>query len=314
MKLTNQIVSEIAESLGFNLVGFSHVALLEEEVKHLTEWLDNGFHSGMNYMQRNIEKRKDVRLILPGAKSIISLGMNYYTHHRHSNDKSFGKVSRYAWGKDYHLIIWEKLDQLIMQLKKIDPTFEAKSYVDTGPVMDKAWAVRSGIGWLGKHSNIINRKMGSWFFIATVITNYEFVSSTKVQDLCGSCTACIDACPTDAIVHDFVVDANKCISYQTIENKGEIDQNLSGKFDNWIFGCDICQDVCPWNKRFSFETSEKEFHPKAGNKELLFQLIENMTDKSFKEKFAESPILRTKLKGLKRSAEFLLKKKNESSS
>ncbi len=314
MQLTNKIVEDVLKSLGFDLVGFAEYSDLHEEVEHLNEWLKNKFNAGMSYMERNLEKRKDVRLILPDVKSIISLGMNYYTLHQHSNAEDFGKVSRYAWGKDYHLIIWEKLDQLIKKLKEIDPTFEAKTYVDTGPVMDKAWAVRSGIGWLGKHSNVINRNGGSWFFIATVITNYEFNTSPKVLNLCGSCTACIDACPTNAIVQDFVVDANKCISYLTIENKGEIDKSLSGKFENWIFGCDICQEVCPWNKKFSVETNEKDFQPKEGNKEISLQLIENMTEESFNQKFVESPILRTKLKGLKRNAEFLLKKKNESSS
>ncbi|MDP3149899.1 MAG: tRNA epoxyqueuosine(34) reductase QueG [Ignavibacteria bacterium] len=314
MQLTNDIVKNISASLGFNLIGFSHFVQLEEEVEQLDKWLQKGYSAGMKYIERNFEKRKDVRLILPEAKSIISLGMNYYTGHQHSNAEDFGKVSRYAWGKDYHLIIWEKLDLLIQKLKEIDPTFEAKTYIDTGPVMDKAWAVRSGIGWLGKHSNVINREKGSWFFIATVITNYEFAVSHKVADLCGSCTACIDACPTNAIVQDYVVDANKCISYLTIENKGEIDKSLSGKFEKWIFGCDICQDVCPWNKKFSMETNEKEFHPKEGNKEIALATVENMSEELFKEKFAESPILRTKLKGLKRNAEFLLKKKNESSS
>ena len=314
MRLTNKIVEDVSKSLGFDLVGFAEYSELHEEVEYLREWLQSKFNAGMSYMERNLEKRKDVRLILPDTKSIISLGMNYYSGYQHSDAEDFGKVSRYAWGKDYHLIIWEKLDQLIQKLKEIDPTFEAKTYVDTGPVMDKAWAVRSGIGWLGKHSNVINRKMGSWFFIATVITSYDFAASPIVNNFCGNCTACIDACPTNAIVKDYVVDANKCISYLTIENKGEINKSLSGKFENWIFGCDICQEVCPWNKKFSMETREKEFHPKEGNEEIALESVENMSEETFKQKFAESPILRTKLKGLKRNADFLLKKKNESSS
>ena len=314
MRLTNKIVEDVSKSLGFDLVGFAKITELKEEIEYLDEWLKNKFNAGMSYMERNLEKRKDVRLILPNAKSIISLGMNYYTGNQHSNAEDFGKVSRYAWGKDYHLIIWEKLDHLIQKLKEIDSTFEAKTYVDTGPVMDKAWAVRSGIGWLGKHSNVINRRSGSWFFIATVITNYEFDTSPVVDNFCGNCTACIDACPTSAIVQDFVVDANKCISYLTIENKGEIDKSLTGKFENWIFGCDICQEVCPWNKKFSTETSKEDFQPKEGNKEIALKSVGNMSEESFKEKFAESPILRAKLKGLKRNTDFLLKKKNESSS
>ena len=179
---------------------------------------------------------------------IITLPENY------SNENDKGKVSRYAWGKDYHLVIWEKLDELETMLKEIDPEFESISYVDTGPVMDKAWAVRAGIGWLGKHTNVINREIGSWFFIATLITNYEFDYSEMITDFCGTCTACIDACPTNAIVQEYVVDANKCISFLTIENKNEIPNEFKGKFDNWIFGCDICQDVCPWNQKFSVDT------------------------------------------------------------
>lgn len=312
MKLTNRLVSEAAAALGFDLVGFTASTQLEDEIEHLEQWLQNGYQAGMTYMERNIEKRKDVRQILPDAKSVISLGMNYYTDHHHKNEKNYGKISRYGWGKDYHLIIWEKLDRLIEKLKELDPSFEAKSYVDTGPVMDKAWAVRSGIGWLGKHANVINRKNGSWFFIATVITNYEFAGSAKLENYCGSCTACIDACPTHAIVKDCVVDANKCISYLTIENKGEIDKSLSGKFDNWIFGCDICQEVCPWNKKFSKPAAEKEFQPKDEKTEISIQSIKEMNEEIFKERFFESPVLRTRLKGLKRNAQFL--GSNESSS
>lgn len=304
MKLTNQHVITAARDLGFELIGFSKAETLENETQKLEEWLKLSYQAGMAYMERNLEKRKDVKNILPDAKSVISLGLNYYTDDKYENKKDTGKISRYAWGKDYHLIMWEKLDKLVAHLKNIEPNFEAKTYVDTGPVMDKAWAVKSGIGWLGKHTNVINKEYGSWFFIATVITNYEFEYNEPIADFCGTCTACIDACPTNAIVDEYVVDANRCISYLTIENKGEISKEFSGKFDNWIFGCDICQDVCPWNDKFSKPTLEMDFHPK-GNKELSFVEIEKMTNSEFKERFAESPILRTKLKGLKRNSEFL---------
>jgi len=304
MKLTNQNVISSARDLGFELIGFSKAEPLEKETQKLEEWIKLGYQGGMVYMERNLEKRKDVKNILPGAKSVISLGLNYYTNENYENKKSTGKISRYAWGKDYHLIIWEKLDKLVERLKNIDTNFEAKTYVDTGPVMDKAWAVKSGIGWMGKHTNVINKEYGSWFFIATIITNYEFEYNEPIADFCGTCTACIDACPTNAIVENYVVDANRCISYLTIENKGEISKEFSGKFDNWIFGCDICQDVCPWNDKFSKLTQEKDFYPK-GNREINFEEIEKMTNGEFKERFAESPILRTKLKGLKRNADFL---------
>jgi len=307
MKLTNELVIEKAKKTGFNLIGFARADELSEQTDHLKEWLDKDYQAGMKYMERNIDKRKDVSLILPQAKSIISLAANYYTDKRHSNQKGKGKLSRYAWGKDYHLIIWEMLKELESELKKIEPSFESKSYVDTGPVKDKAWAVKSGIGWMGKHSNIINRKYGSWFFIANIITNYEFDYTNTIPDFCGSCTACIDACPTKAIVQPYVVDSNKCISYLTIENKGEIDSRFSGKFDNWLFGCDVCQDVCPWNKKFSQSSQVAEFEPVNNQTELDLGEILAMEKSEFKSRFAESPVLRTKLKGLKRNAEFLMK-------
>jgi epoxyqueuosine reductase len=200
------------------------------------------------------------------------------------------------------------LDELEAELKECDPDFESLSYVDTGPVMDKAWAVNSGIGWMGKHSNIINRGLGSWIFIANIISNSIFDYTERIPDFCGSCTACIDACPTDAIVSDYVVDSHKCISYLTIENKGEISDKFIGKFDDWLFGCDICQDVCPWNKKFSSPTRIKDFlQPKI--KEMNLEEVLEMNETDFREKFKLSPIKRTKLKGLKRNAEFLLKKK-----
>ncbi|MFA7421630.1 MAG: tRNA epoxyqueuosine(34) reductase QueG [Melioribacteraceae bacterium] len=303
MKISNEIVIHKTHELGFDLVGFSNAEILTEETLHLQSWLGRGFNASMEYMNRNIEKRQDVKQILPSAQSVISLALNYYSPEQHSEKKESGKISRYAWGKDYHLVIWEKLELLEEYLKSIDENFESKSYVDTGPVMDKAWAVRSGIGWLGKNSNVINKEIGSWFFIANIITNCEFDYSTHVTDLCGSCTACIDACPTKAIVQPQVVDANKCISFLTIENKGKISQEFKGKFDGWIFGCDVCQDVCPWNKKFSEPTLLQDFQPKGTN--LLLDEVINMKDEEFKTRFETSPIKRTKLSGLKRNAEFL---------
>ena len=303
MELTNEIVILKAKAVGFDLVGFAKAESLRKESEYLQQWLDKNYHSGMDYMSKNFDKRKDVRQILPNAKSIISLGLNYYTPDQYSNDKMKGKVSRYAWGKDYHLIIWAMLDELEEELRKVDPQFECISYVDTGPIMDKAWAVRAGIGWLGKHTNVINREIGSWFFIANIITNYEFDYSEQIPDFCGTCTACIDACPTNAIVQEYVVDANKCISYLTIENKNEISEEFKGKFDNWLFGCDICQDVCPWNQKFPFETLIKDFHPQ--NKELNIDEVIEMSEEEFKIKFKTSTIKRAKLNGLKRNASFL---------
>jgi epoxyqueuosine reductase len=303
MKLNNEIVIGKAKQIGFDLIGFAKAEVLKKESGHLQQWLDKNYQGGMDYMEKNSAKRKDVNQILFNAKSVISLGLNYYTPDQYSNDKIKGKVSRYAWGKDYHLIIWSMLDELEAELKRIDPEFESVSYVDTGPVMDKAWAVRAGIGWLGKHTNVINREIGSWFFIANIITNYEFDYSEPIPDFCGTCTACMDACPTKAIVQEYVVDANKCISNLTIENKGEISEEFNDKFDNWLFGCDICQDVCPWNQKSPVETLIKDFHPRY--KELDLDEVLEMNEEEFREKFQQSPIKRAKLRGLKRNASLL---------
>jgi len=308
MKLTNELVIQKAKAIGFDLVGFAKAEELIIEVEKLEEWLRSDYHAGMEYMERNREKRKDISKILSSAKSVISLAVNYFTDEHHSQDDSNGKISRYAWGKDYHLIVWAMLDELEEELKECDPGFESFSYVDTGPVMDKAWAAKAGIGWMGKHSNIINRELGSWIFIANIITSSVFECTEQIPDFCGSCTACIDACPTDAIVSDYVVDSNKCISYLTIENKVEIPEKLIGKFDGWLFGCDICQDVCPWNKKFSIETHIKDFlHPQI--KEINLEEVLKMGETEFRERFKLSPVKRTKLKGLKRNTEFLLKNK-----
>lgn len=305
MKLTNDIVIKEAKAAGFDLVGFTKADELKDEINKLEEWLRRGYQSGMKYMERNLEKRKNVNEILPGAKSVISLALNYYTKENYSNDPEKGKISRYAWGTDYHLIIWDKLKALEKSLNEIDPSFQSISYVDTGPVMDKVWAKKAGLGWIGKHTNLINKEFGSWIFLANIITNSNFNYSIEIEDFCGSCTACIDACPTNAIVEEYVVDANKCISNLTIENKGEMPSQLKGKFENWLYGCDICQDVCPWNIKFYQITPLQDFKPREGNKEIQLEEVLSMDDSGFKDRFAASPVKRAKLKGLKRNAEFL---------
>lgn len=307
MKITNAEVVELARNLGFDLVGFTPAEILTKEHDNLQRWLDKEYQAGMKYMENNIEKRRKVKEILRGAKSVISLGMNYHTNYKHHDKLNYGKVSKYAWGKDYHLVMWEKLEKLIEELKNIDTGFEAKYYVDTGPVMDKAWAVRAGLGWMGKHTNVINRNYGSWFFIANIINSYEFKYDIPLEDYCGSCTACIDACPTDAIVQEYVVDSNRCISYLTIENKGKIPEEFKGKFENWLFGCDICQDVCPWNTKFSQITQTEDFQPRNDDEQISLSEVKEMSEETFKEKFKNSPIKRAKLKGLKRNAAFLEK-------
>ncbi|MCX6149130.1 MAG: tRNA epoxyqueuosine(34) reductase QueG [Ignavibacteriales bacterium] len=305
MILTNKIIADTAKKIGFNLVGFAKAEDLIKESTHLEQWLNRNYNAEMEYMQRNFEKRNEIRLILEDAKSVISLGVNYYCDEEYSNNSGSGKVSRYAWGKDYHLVIWEMLDKFVEKLQQMDLYFSAKTYIDTGPVMDKAWAVKAGLGWQGKHTNVINKDFGSWFFIATVITNYEFDYLIPVPDYCGTCKRCIDACPTNAIIDDYVLDSNKCISYLTIENKKEIPNEFAGKLDNWLFGCDICQDVCPWNNKFAQPTQEPVFYPKPGHKEIPVDEIILMEKEDFDERFFDSPIRRTKLKGLKRNALFL---------
>ncbi len=311
MKLTNEIVTGKAKAIGFDLVGFAKAEPLKEEIKKLETWISKGFQAGMGYMERNIEKRANVENILTGAKSVISLALNYNTPEKHHSHDDYGKISRYAWGTDYHLVVWDMLSELEAQLKAVDPSFDSISYVDTGPVMDKAWAVKSGLGWMGKNTNVINKEFGSWLFLSTIITNFEFEFDEKIPDFCGSCTACIDACPTDAIAEPYIVDSNKCISYLTIENKNNIPQDFKGKFDQWLFGCDICQDVCPWNIKFSQITGNREFYPIEKQTGLNLNNVKSMEKNEFDVRFGRSPVKRTKLKGLKRNAEFLSLNKNK---
>lgn len=304
-KINSLIVTDIAKEIGFDLVGFAKAEILSDETLLLESWLKNNFHANMSYLSNNLEKRRDVSKILPDVKSVISLGLNYYIYEDYIQiTKKTGKVSRYAWGKDYHLVIKNMLKEFENRLKKLEPNFNSVSYVDTGPVMDKVWAVKSGLGWMGKHTNVINNKIGSWFFIANILCNQEFEYSQQIQDLCGSCTACIDACPTNAIVVPYVIDSNLCISYQTIENKEDIPIELKDSFDNWAFGCDICQDVCPWNKKFSTQTNKKEFEPQ--NKYLCYDEISQMNEEQFNRKFKDSPIKRSKLKGIKRNLNHII--------
>lgn len=306
--LTNEIVTTLAKETGFDLIGFAKADQLTAEIEKLDEWLGNGFQAGMGYMEKNKASRLNPKEFFPELKSVISLALIYNSGHSHATGEDEGKISRYAWGKDYHLVAWEMLDTLCKKLQSIDPGFSYKYYIDTGPVMDKVWAVRAGIGWMGKHSNIINRDVGSWFFIASIFCNRIFEYSSPVSDLCGTCTACIDACPTGAIVKDYIIDSNLCISYHTIENKKEIPADLEGKFEKWVFGCDICQDVCPWNKKFGAVTNHPDFFPAESKTSVnLSELIE-MTNSVFKKKYRYSPLMRPGLKGMKRNAEFLRRK------
>jgi len=294
-------IKKSAEEEGYDLAGITEAKSLDEESDHLREWLNRGYHGTMAWMEKNFENRTDPRKVLNDARSVISLGVNYYDHSVHGEDTA--KISRYAWGDDYHVIIGEKLQRYVNRLQKKFPSNKFIPYCDTGPVMDKAWAQRAGIGWIGKHTNVINRGIGSWIFLGEVITDLECEFDPPAIDHCGSCRECINACPTEAIVEPYVLDANKCISFLTIENRDEqIPPNLASKLDSWIFGCDICQDVCPWNKKFQTTTSEPAFGPRDGFLNLKVEDIHLMTREEFGKRFSHSPVKRAKYEGLQRNA------------
>lgn len=301
-ELTRQIKSKALE-LGFSKVGIAKAEPLIEEGKKLREWLDRGYQGSMQWMEAKFEKRIDPENILAGAKSVISVAVNYYADDQHSQDESAGKISRYAWGDDYHEVVTEQLESLFEYIKKLRPHAAGKVYVDTGPMMDKVWAQRAGIGWEGKHTNVITQEYGSWVFLGEIILDLELIYDAPATDHCGSCILCIEACPTDAIAEPYVVDSNLCISYLTIEHRGEIAEKLGEKFDRWVYGCDICQDVCPWNHKFSIVTDLEEFRPRPYNTAPQLKELSQLTQEEFSSRYKQSPIKRTKLSGLQRNAD-----------
>jgi len=297
-----QLIKSETKRLGFDYCGISKAEFLEEEAPRLEKWLNQQMHGKMSYMENYFDKRLDPRLLVPGAKSIISLLLNYYPSE--TQDKSAPKISKYAYGKDYHIVIKEKMKELIFILREKVGDINGRAFVDSAPVMDKAWANRSGLGWVGKNSNLINKESGSFFFIAELIVDLELEYDGSVKDYCGTCTRCIDACPTDAIVEPYLVDGSKCISYFTIELKENIPSEMKGKFDDWVFGCDICQNVCPWN---SFSKPHKEPMLTANSDVLKMKKEEwhEITEEIFNKIFKDSPVKRAKYAGLKRNLEFL---------
>jgi epoxyqueuosine reductase len=305
LTLTDRMKSE-ATKLGFSKVGITRAVSLEEEGKLLREWLSRGYQGTMEWMERNVEKRIDVRKIFPDAESVVVVAMNYYTEARHSNDPDDGKISRYAWGDDYHDVMIPRLEKLFEFIKCEVPAVEGRVYVDTGPVMDKAWAVRAGVGWEGKHTNIISRDFGSWIFLGEIILDIALENDEPSADYCGTCTRCMDACPTQAITGPYILDSNLCISYLTIEHKGDIPRVVSSQFKNWIYGCDICQDVCPWNQKFSKPTQEAAFSPRKGYLTPNLAELAAMNEEEFREKFQGSPVKRTKHSGLTRNVKAVL--------
>jgi epoxyqueuosine reductase len=287
--------------LGFSLTGITRAGELRPEGDLLTAWLDRGCAAGMKWMERRAAERKDVRTLVPQARSVIVVALNYYTPFVHGTDGSAVRVSRYAWGEDYHTVMGERLQRFWAWMQEEFSGVEGKWYVDTGPVMEKAWAQRAGIGWLGKHTNIISRELGSWVFFGVIISSLELEPDTPAVDRCGTCTRCIDACPTAAIVEPYVLDAGRCIPYLTIEHRGPIDPDLSGLLDGWIFGCDICQDVCPWNRKRAAASPVEEFAPRDGFLQPDVEEWGKMTPEQFAMRFAGSPVLRTKHAGFVRN-------------
>ncbi|MBS1912049.1 MAG: tRNA epoxyqueuosine(34) reductase QueG [Bacteroidetes bacterium] len=300
--LTQAVRTYTLGPLGFDRVGFATAERIEKEGARYLEWIADGRHGSMGWMERNAERRIDVREILPSARSVIVVARNYFTPHRHRDSPEHAKISRYAWGRDYHNVLPKKLKQLHRYLETLRPEAESRWYVDTGPVMEKAWAVRAGIGWMGKHTNVITRDLGSWIFLGVLISSLEFDAGTPIADYCGSCTRCIDACPTDAITAPYQLDATRCLSYITIEErpKDPIPQGLGAQMENWVFGCDICQDVCPWN-RFEEPTTEEAFQPRSGVLDLTLDDVKNMSDEEFNERFTGSPVRRSTADGFRRN-------------
>jgi epoxyqueuosine reductase len=300
----SQFIKAEAQRLGFLFCGISPAGFLEEEATLLEKWLKNSYQGEMSYMENHFDKRLDPRLLVDGAKSVISLGLNYYSEAQQS-DPDAPKISMYAYGEDYHSVIKIKLKTLLNSIQEEIGDVHGRAFVDSAPVLDKAWAKKAGLGWVGKHSNLINQQNGSYFFLAELIVDAELAYDIAPQaDHCGTCTRCIDACPTEAIIAPYVVDGSKCISYLTIELKSEIPTEFAGKLDNWAFGCDICQKVCPWNK-FASPHQEAAFMPSAELLGLPKKEWEEITEEVFEKLFSKSAVKRTKLAGLKRNIAFL---------
>ncbi|MDX1767870.1 MAG: tRNA epoxyqueuosine(34) reductase QueG [Arenibacter troitsensis] len=297
-----QLIKAEAKRLGFLSCGISKAQFLEEEAPRLEKWLNKNMHGEMGYMENHFDKRLDPTKLVEGSKSVISLLLNYFPGEV-QNENTF-KVSKYAYGQDYHHVIKSKLRELQNYISEEIGDVNGRAFVDSAPVLDKAWAAKSGLGWIGKHSNLLTQQVGSFYFIAELIVDLELEYDQRVTDHCGTCTACIDACPTQAIVQPYVVDGSKCISYLTIELKNEIPSEFKGKMDDWMFGCDVCQDVCPWN-RFSKSHREPLFDPNPQLLSMTKKEWEEITEDVFKKVFQKSAVKRTKFSGLKRNIEFL---------
>jgi epoxyqueuosine reductase len=309
--ITEKIKLE-ARRLGFDKVGVAPANALTEEGERLRLWLARGFHGQMSYMARDPQQRADPRLLLPSAKSVVSVALNYFRPEKHQDAPEVGKISRYAWGDDYHDVLRDKLKSLLEWIRERAPGVEGKICVDSAPMMDKAWAARAGLGWIGKHTNLITKEFGSWVFLGELLVSIELDYDSLVEpDHCGKCRACIDACPTQAIIAPYQLDATRCISYGTIElREDEMPEPIRSNLEGWVFGCDICQDVCPWS-RFSKETGENRFEPREGVVEPNLREMIEMSQDDFSTRFRKSAIKRAKLSGLKRNALAVIKDRTD---
>jgi len=299
----SQLIKQKAEKFGFQSCGISKAEFLEEDAPRLEAWLNKGYHGEMKYMENHFDKRLNPTLLVDGAKSVISLSYNYFPKVKIDEINNF-KISKYAYGEDYHEVIKDILKEMVAELQEEIGEFGFRVFVDSAPVLEKAWARKSGLGWVGKNANLITKKHGSFYFLAEIICDLELEYDLAVTDHCGSCRACIDACPTQAIVSDRIVDGSKCISYATIELKNEIPDYFNGKMDDWMFGCDVCQDVCPWN-RFSAPTLQEKFAPNFQKLNFRKNEWKELTQELFSEIFKKSAVKRTKFSGLMRNINLL---------
>ncbi len=297
-----QLIKQEAKRLGFDFCGISKAEFLEDEAPRLENWLNKAMHGKMEYMQNHFDKRLNPTLLVDDAKSVISLLYNYYPSQQ--QNVTAPKISKYAYGDDYHDVIKAKLNEFLYTLKTTIGDINGRVFVDSAPVLDKAWAKKSGLGWIGKNTNLINKQQGSFFFIAELIIDVDLNYDTEIPDYCGTCTRCIDACPTDAIIAPYIVNGSKCISYLTIELKDAIPTEYKNKLDNWAFGCDVCQDVCPWN-RFSTPNNDPAFTNKTNLLNLNTNEWHDLTEETFSVIFKNSAVKRTKHKGLKRNLKFI---------
>jgi epoxyqueuosine reductase len=307
-------VKQQAKSFGFHRVGIAAIGEPDNDhaSAHLKAWLALGYHADMAWMDN--PKRFDVRACLPEARSLICVALNYYTPHSRPPGKEFAKISRYAWGRDYHKVLHKKLKTFARWLEGHDESIKTRYYADTGPLQDKVWAERAGLGWIAKNGNLITREYGSWVFLGEILTNLELTPDRASTQHCGTCTRCLEACPTQAITQPFVVDANRCIAYHTIENRAEtLPDAIASRLDGWVAGCDICQDVCPWNQRFARETDVVEFHPYPGNLAPKLTELAEISDEEWNQHFPASALRRIKPKMLRRNAYANLKAQQNSS-